>query len=86
VSCHACENDCKQTFVCECCGHRLNVCIYLVGGFERIGEGRLLCSRCRDVFLPRDWHRDLSPSMQRKKTYADRVYAQEELLPTVGCS
>lgn len=67
VSCHACGNDCEQVFVCSHCGHTLNVCVYLVGGFERLGSANLVCSGCRDVFLPPGWNCDLSPSMRRHR-------------------
>jgi hypothetical protein len=63
------------------CSRTLNVCTYLVGGFERLGRKNLVCSSCRDVFLPPGWNCDLSPSMRRH-----RVYTEPDLQPAIRCA
>jgi hypothetical protein len=47
--CTACEeygsstSRCKEEFVCSTCGHTLNKCSYLPGGFDSAGTE---CSSC----------------------------------------
>ena len=50
TQCTACDQDCHVRFVCRECGWELNVCRYLVGGFESFEAGRLVCSGCLDGF------------------------------------